>query len=69
MARPAGVQDGRMVELYRMESGGRSASRVRVELGAVSPTIVQVRSGLAEGDRIIVSEVAEPGGVARLRIQ
>ena len=69
LARPASVQGNSSVELFRIDDGGRTASRVAVRLGAASLQSVQVISGLRAGDKVIVSELAVPEGTRRVRLR
>jgi HlyD family secretion protein len=54
--RPASGVAQTTVELFRVDPSGESAARVEVRLGRASVTSIEVLEGLAEGDRIIVSD-------------
>jgi multidrug resistance efflux pump len=69
VARPASVQANSVVDLFRIDEGGNTASRVRVGLGAASLRSVQVISGLHAGDNVVVSELAVPEGVMRVKLR
>ena len=69
ISRPAGVQSGSAVELFRIDPGGKTASRVRVQLGAASVRVTQVVSGLNKGDKVIVSDISVPEGTTRVRLR
>jgi multidrug efflux pump subunit AcrA (membrane-fusion protein) len=58
IARPAGASDGSVTELFKVVDGGRSAVRVRVQLGRGSADRVQVLSGVDPGDTVIVSDMS-----------
>jgi multidrug efflux pump subunit AcrA (membrane-fusion protein) len=64
IARPAGAADDATVDLYRVDSDGRGAQRVRVQLGRGPADRVQVRAGLAPGDVTIVSDTSAIAGDA-----
>jgi multidrug efflux pump subunit AcrA (membrane-fusion protein) len=64
IARPAGAADDASLELYRLDSDGRGAQRVRVQLGRGPADRVQVRAGLTPGDVVIVSDTAAIAGDA-----
>jgi HlyD family secretion protein len=64
IARPAGAADDTTVDMYRLDSDGRGAERVRVQLGRGPADRVQVRSGLFPGDVVIVSDVTPAAGSA-----
>ncbi len=69
VGRPTEAMPNRPVELFRLSPDGRTAVRVTVELGRVSTHAVQVRSGLQEGDRVILSRLALPQSTERIRIE
>jgi HlyD family secretion protein len=58
LARPAAASDGSTLELFKVVDGGTRAVRVRVRLGAGSSERVQVLSGLAPGDVVVVSDTS-----------
>ncbi|HEX3551130.1 MAG TPA: HlyD family efflux transporter periplasmic adaptor subunit [Candidatus Elarobacter sp.] len=70
IARPAGAADDAAVDLYRLDPDGRSAQRVRVQLGRGPADRVAVRAGLSPGDVVIVSDVtATAGEAARINLR
>ena len=68
VGRPANAQAESSIELYRLAPGGKTAERVRVQLGAISANTVQVRRGLNAGDKIVLSDIGSSEGAARIRI-
>ena len=54
--RPASVFEGGTARLYRLSPDGEYAERVVVTLGRASALSMEVKNGLSEGDRIIVSD-------------
>jgi multidrug efflux pump subunit AcrA (membrane-fusion protein) len=56
LARPAGLADAGRIALYRLDRDGSHAVRTEVVLRPGSEDRVRVESGLAAGDRIIVSD-------------
>lgn len=58
IARPAGATDGSTIDLFKVTDGGTRAVRVRVRLGQGSSDRVQVLSGIAPGDTVIVSDMS-----------
>lgn len=68
VGRPAQGSSESQVRLFRLEPGGHLATRVPVVLGRGSATTIEVRSGLAEGDRVILSEMSRWEGVNRVRL-
>jgi multidrug efflux pump subunit AcrA (membrane-fusion protein) len=58
IARPAGATDGSTIDLFKVVDNGTRAVRVRVRLGQGSNDRVQVLSGIASGDTVIVSDMS-----------
>jgi multidrug efflux pump subunit AcrA (membrane-fusion protein) len=69
VGRPAAAQPGATVELYRVARDGSTAERVRVELGRASATAIELRRGLAEGDRVVLSEITGAEGAPKVRFR
>jgi HlyD family secretion protein len=67
--RPAfGAASGR-VGLFKLVDGGAAAIRVPVELGRTSVNTVEILSGLAIGDQVILSDMTQYAAVDRVRIK
>jgi HlyD family secretion protein len=62
IARPAGASDDSTVSLYRLDRNGSQARPVEVRLGRGSVDRIQVLSGLAPGDLVIVSDTSSYAG-------
>ena len=58
VGRPAYGQPGNTIGLFRIAPDGRTAVRVRVELGRTSVNRIEVVNGLAEGDEVILSDTS-----------
>ena len=58
VGRPAGAQPESTVELYRLAPGSDTAQRTRVALGRSSVNTIEVKSGLSEGDRVVLSDMS-----------
>ncbi len=69
VGRPAFGQPEASVGLFRLEADGRHASRTTVKLGRSSVKNVEIRSGLREGDQVILSDMAQWDHVDRVRLQ
>jgi HlyD family secretion protein len=67
--RPASGVARDTVELFRVEPDGESATRIEVRLGRASVSSIEVVEGLAEGDRIIVSDTRRWDDHDRLRFK
>jgi HlyD family secretion protein len=69
VARPVLVQPGRAASLFKLDRRGGEAVRVRVELGAASMDAVEIKAGLAAGDRIVLSDTTAYDAADRLRLR
>ena len=69
VARPAFAQPGHATSFFRIDRRGDEATRVRVELGHASVVDVEIKSGLAEGDRVILSDTSAHDAADRLRLR
>jgi HlyD family secretion protein len=58
VGRPAGAQPESTVELFRLAPNSDLAQRTRVALGRSSVNTIEVKSGLAEGDRVVLSDMS-----------
>ena len=68
MPRPGFSQEDGSVSLFRIEPDGIHAQRVRVDLGASSVSEIQILEGLAVGDRVVLSDMAQWKDHDRIRI-
>jgi len=68
VGRPAQGQAESMVGLFRLEEGGKEASRVTVKLGRASVNTVQILSGLEVGQRVVVSDTSAWDAFDRIRL-
>jgi HlyD family secretion protein len=69
VGRPAFAQPGSTVSLFRVEADGKTASRVRVEFGRSSVSIIEVVRGLNVGDRVILSDMTAYGDHDRIALR
>jgi multidrug resistance efflux pump len=69
VGRPANAQAESTIDLYRIAADGKTAERVRVQLGPVSVSTIQVRRGLNVGDKVIVSDIGTAEGANSVRIR
>ncbi len=56
--RPLSAKENSMAYVYKLSADGKSANKVEVEYGLASSHKIQIITGLAEGDRIILSNDA-----------
>ncbi|MEM9533036.1 MAG: HlyD family efflux transporter periplasmic adaptor subunit [Pseudomonadota bacterium] len=68
VGRPAYSQPETLLSLFRLDSESQ-ARRVDVAFGRASVNLIEVRSGLKQGDRVILSDTAAYEGVETLRIE
>jgi HlyD family secretion protein len=69
VGRPASGHENSQVSLFKVEPDGTHASRTTVMLGRTSVNTVEVREGLAVGDRVILSDMSAWDGVDRVRLR
>jgi HlyD family secretion protein len=67
LARPVRAQENASGSVFRVH--GDRAERVKVEFGRASATSIEVRSGLAPGDRVIVSDDSSYDKYDEIKIQ
>jgi multidrug efflux pump subunit AcrA (membrane-fusion protein) len=63
VGRPVFGQSNSQVTLFKLEPDGHSAKRVPVQLGAASVNLIEIKSGLQPGDKVIVSDMSQYDGV------
>lgn len=68
VGRPAYGQSHQTVSLFRLDPNSDAARRVQVELGRSSVSIIEVVSGLDEGDRVILSDTSNWDDFQRIRL-
>lgn len=69
VGRPAFGEANSRISLFKVVSGGDEAVRVPVEIGKSSARTVEIRSGLAVGDAVVLSDLATLDDVERIRLQ
>ena len=67
VGRPVYGQAKSTVGLFKLD-GDDAASRIAVRLGRTSVNQVEILAGLAEGDRIVLSDMSRWDAVDRVRI-
>jgi HlyD family secretion protein len=68
VGRPAQGQPETKVGLFRLVPGTDEAHRVTVDLGRASVSTIEIRDGLAEGDRVILSDTSAWDAHDRIRL-
>ena len=69
VGRPAFGQDQSTVGLFKVVDDNGNARRVQVHLGRSSVNAVEITSGLAAGDRVVLSDMSAWDGSDRLRVR
>jgi HlyD family secretion protein len=69
VGRPAYGQAESTLGMFRLLPGGHEAERVSVRLGRGSATAVEVLGGLKPGDVVILSDMSQYDGAARVRLK
>lgn len=69
LARPTTLRKPSSLALYRIDPDGGSARRIDVKFGRLSGDHAEVLGGLAEGDRVVLSDLSRFGEPARIRLQ
>jgi HlyD family secretion protein len=69
VGRPAFGQEKSTVEIFKVEPDGKTASRVKVELGRSSVNTVEIVQGLNEGDQVILSDMSRWDKYDRVRLE
>jgi len=68
VGRPAFGQDDSTISLFRVGADG-IAERARVEIGVSSVNRMEIRSGLNEGDEVVLSDMSAWDAVDRVRLR
>ncbi len=58
VGRPVQGSDGATIGLFRLDPDGNEAMQTSVAIGRTSVSSVEIRSGLKEGDRVILSDMS-----------
>ncbi len=69
VGRPAYGQESSTVSLFKLLDDGETALRVNVSLGRASVNTIEVKSGLAEGDQVVLSDMSTWDGFDRVRLK
>lgn len=68
VGRPAFGQPGAQATIFKLDADG-AADRVPVKLGRASVSLIEIEQGLAEGDRVILSDTSQWDEHDRLKIE
>jgi len=67
--RPALGQPNQSFAMFKLVDGGRYAERVQVMLGRTSVNAVEIKTGLVEGDSVVLSDMSRYENVERLKLK
>lgn len=67
--RPVQGSDGATIGLFRLTPDGKEAVQTPVTIGRTSVSSVEIRSGLKEGDRVILSDMSAVSEHPRIRLK
>ncbi len=69
VGRPALVEAGSEVKLFRLDASGNTATRVPVQVGVASVDRVQILKGLKAGDQLILSDTSQWDKYDHVRVE
>ena len=69
VGRPALGNENSTLSLFKVDPGGKGATRVSVKVGRASVNNIQVLEGLKEGDTVILSDMSRYDNVDRIRLE
>lgn len=69
VGRPIHAREESLMGLFKLEEDQTHASRVQVQVGKVSVSTIEVRSGLSEGDKVVLSDMSAWDAYDRIRLE
>jgi HlyD family secretion protein len=69
VGRPAFGQENSTISMFVLDSQGNAATRVQVKTGRASVNLIQIGSGLKEGDTVILSDMSRWDNTDRVRLE
>jgi RND family efflux transporter MFP subunit len=69
VGRPAFGQEQDTVGMFRLDSDGKSATRVNVKLGRSSVNAMEILQGLKEGDQVVLSDMSRWDKYDHIRLE
>ena len=69
VGRPIHAREESLMELFRLEGDQTHASRVQVQVGKVSVSTIEIRSGLTDGDKVVLSDMSAWDAYDRIRLE
>lgn len=65
---PVQGQANSQISLFKISADGKTAERVKVQLGNTSVNTVEIQEGLKPGDRVILSDMTAHDGIDSIRL-
>ena len=69
VGRPAFGQESSTISMFKLDPDGNGATRVQVKTGRASVNLIQIDSGLKEGDTVILSDMSRWDNTDRVRLE
>ena len=69
VGRPAFGQENSTISMFKLDPSGNGAARVQVKTGRASVNLIQIDSGLKEGDTVILSDMSRWDNTDRVRLE
>jgi HlyD family secretion protein len=69
VGRPTYGQEQSVISLFKVDADGVTCTRTKVAIGKTSVNTVEVKSGLKEGDQVILSDMSQYDAFDRVRLK
>jgi RND family efflux transporter MFP subunit len=69
VGRPAFGQENSTISMFKIDPSGNGATRVQVKTGRASVNLIQIDSGLKEGDTVILSDMSRWDNTDRVKLE
>ena len=69
VGRPTYGQEQSVIRLFRLDADGVTCTRTTVSIGKTSVNTVEVKSGLKQGDQVILSDMSQYDAFDRIRLK
>jgi len=69
VGRPAYGQENSTISMFKLDRAGNGAARIQVKTGRASVNLIEIDSGLNEGDTVILSDMSRWDNTDRVRLE
>jgi HlyD family secretion protein len=69
VGRPTYGQEQSVIQLFKVDEDGVNCTRTKIAIGKTSVNTVEVKSGLKQGDRVILSDMSQYDAFDRVRLK